>query len=339
MKQTPYSSWKIDTRHLAKLKSNSEVLTYLVELALLSPSSHNTQPWKFHIDPKNNLIQLECDPSRQLFISDPTKREFYISLGCAIATLEFAAESLGIKTNTTYDLKGNNIAKIKINYQKITANKDGLESIVNRRSNRLFYDKKSINSDSLKEIQKKNIGEADLFIVQDENDINFLADRTKKATLDIMSDKNFRNELGKWVRNNKTKKHDGMPGFVQGMPTPVSFVATKLIPNVNIAKGQAKKDASRVQHSAAVFLIMTSKQNPEAWLDAGRVYAFTTLTAQRNGISTAGVSASIIDQITSKEIITHFKLKETPVALIRAGYCSKKVKPSPRLTIEHVLAR
>lgn len=70
-----------------------EVLSY----AVLAPSSHNTQPWRFEVSA--GIINLFADRSRALPINDPYDRELAISCGCALMNLHVAAAHLAIDIN------------------------------------------------------------------------------------------------------------------------------------------------------------------------------------------------------------------------------------------------
>lgn len=64
-------------------------LGVLVEQAVLAPSSHNTQPWRFRVE--SGAIHLYADRLRALPVNDPDDRELTISCGCALMNLRVAA--------------------------------------------------------------------------------------------------------------------------------------------------------------------------------------------------------------------------------------------------------
>ena len=69
-----------------------ELLHHAVSRAILAPSIHNTQPWRFRIG--TNTIEIRADRDRRLRVLDPTGRQLMISLGCALfnARVALAAE-------------------------------------------------------------------------------------------------------------------------------------------------------------------------------------------------------------------------------------------------------
>jgi hypothetical protein len=169
-------------------------------------------------------------------------------------------------------------------------------------------------------------------------DIDFLADMTYEATAEIMSNLAFREELASWVRNNWTKQSDGMPGYTQGMPGPISLIAKFVIKkNQKVAISQAKKDSQRVKHSPMVGLICVSKNEPEDWLEAGRLYQKTCLLALKYAVKSSAVSAAVIATDTAQKISDHFALEYKPIALFRLGYKSGTVRSTPRLSVNDVI--
>ena len=59
-----------------------------LETAVLAPSVHNSQPWRFRVHPRG--IDVLVDRSRQLAVIDPGGRELLISVGAAVLNLRVA---------------------------------------------------------------------------------------------------------------------------------------------------------------------------------------------------------------------------------------------------------
>lgn len=65
---------------------------YLLSTAARAPSVHNSQPWRFRVNPGD--IEVFADPRRKLH-SDPLGREMLVSCGAALFGLRLAIRSLG----------------------------------------------------------------------------------------------------------------------------------------------------------------------------------------------------------------------------------------------------
>ena len=66
----------------------------LIQKSVRAPSSHNTQPWLFHVS--ESTISLYADRTRALPVNDPEDRELTISCGCALMNLRVAAAAEGL---------------------------------------------------------------------------------------------------------------------------------------------------------------------------------------------------------------------------------------------------
>jgi hypothetical protein len=74
--------------------TNTIILKKLLKSAILAPSGHNSQPWKFELNSQS--VKFFPDFSRVRIGVDPDNRELYLSLGAAVANFEVAAESQGL---------------------------------------------------------------------------------------------------------------------------------------------------------------------------------------------------------------------------------------------------
>jgi hypothetical protein len=70
-------------------------LVTAVEHALLAPSVHNTQPWRWRII--GDTIQLHADWNRHLIATDPGRRDLHISCGAALHHLLVALAAQGLE--------------------------------------------------------------------------------------------------------------------------------------------------------------------------------------------------------------------------------------------------
>lgn len=71
-----------------------------INYAILAPSGHNTQPWKFVVD--GNIIRMYPDFQRSLPVVDPDNHALYIGLGCALENLAISAKQDGLKSTVEY---------------------------------------------------------------------------------------------------------------------------------------------------------------------------------------------------------------------------------------------
>ena len=72
-----------------------QAMTDLVAAATMAPSMHNTQPWRFRLEPASQTIGLYADPARMLRLGDPDGRALHIACGAALFNLRLAAAVAG----------------------------------------------------------------------------------------------------------------------------------------------------------------------------------------------------------------------------------------------------
>jgi nitroreductase len=63
---------------------NAATLEKLISAAVAAPSIHNTQPWRFRLDPATSTVEVYAAPERALLHTDPDGRAVHISAGAAL---------------------------------------------------------------------------------------------------------------------------------------------------------------------------------------------------------------------------------------------------------------
>jgi len=76
-----------------------DVLHAAVEAAVMAPSSHNTQPWRFRIS--GSLLDVLLDPTRHLGVIDSDGRQQIQSCGCALYNARVAVRAMGYVDDVT----------------------------------------------------------------------------------------------------------------------------------------------------------------------------------------------------------------------------------------------
>lgn len=329
-----YQAWEVDIENLTKQKNRPDLLRYLINFAVLAPSSHNSQPWLFEI--KDDQILISANRNRSLPASDRNERQLYISLGCAITNICVAAEHAGFK------VKMENINPVTTSL-KIEEAKNGSQgglifSILTRANNRNPYEKKVPPQAFMKKIKEEAPEKFRIDFIEDASDKKNLADIAIRAGIAAMNDKKFRQELSEYVKSNITNSPVGMPGFGMGIPTPISLIAPTMLRYLNMNKVTAKKDLLLLtDYTPVIAIISCLDDNYNSWLAAGQYFEKIALEAEAEKIKTGVWAAPIQIEDYYKEIQTGLGIKERPLVFFRMGYTESIPHHSPRLVATTVI--
>jgi nitroreductase len=70
-------------------------LETLIAASVAAPSIHNTQPWRFRLDPDTVTLEIRAVVERGLPHIDPSGRALHVSVGCALFNLRIAVAHYG----------------------------------------------------------------------------------------------------------------------------------------------------------------------------------------------------------------------------------------------------
>src|SRR5260370_30957797 len=85
--------WTVRATDFPQEGSTTDKLRFLLNYAVLAPSSHNSQPWLFRLHGEE--VDLIADRTRALPVIDPHDRELLLSCGAALGMLRIALRSFG----------------------------------------------------------------------------------------------------------------------------------------------------------------------------------------------------------------------------------------------------
>ena len=71
------------------------IVEKLISAAVAAPSVHNTQPWRYRLDPDEATLEVLSVPERSLRHVDPRGRAMHVSVGAAVFNLRLAVRHAG----------------------------------------------------------------------------------------------------------------------------------------------------------------------------------------------------------------------------------------------------
>lgn len=334
-----YITWEIKERDFPYEGDIKSKINFLLGYAVLAPSTFNSQPWVCEIE--GDVVKVFLDLDKMPKISDKTGRFGLISIGCFIENFIIAASYFNIPTSLRYvsvDHKKNQlIAKIQVGTGNVLEYSHLFSYIVERATNRSLsknipIDKETIDFFKLQVTQNIKIVCLGLKHQADLKKISSFSDKQ------IWNDDDFKKEHVIWVRNNLTRKSDGMPGFGVGVPTIPSFLARPVILSNKFAAMQAKKNEAAI-NSTQNFVVVCSADNQQNWIQIGRLYEKISLYLTSKGM-VASPMGQFIEVEEGRKALSELVKDQTsllPQMLFRIGYPSTIVKHSPRKPVADIV--
>ena len=332
-----FRAWSINIDDFHKQPTEADKLRFLLNFAVLAPSSHNSQPWRFEVE--ENEIKIFLEPTRRLVDSDKNYRQAYISLGCAITNIVTAANYYGFSCSVECCLDQRDeylAARITITKSSASVVLDKNQfifSISKRVTNRNKYEDKTPPKSFMQEIKCFSADDLEICVITDQAQKGCLADIAIAAGITAMEDKKFRLELSQYVKSNITLLSVGMPAFGMGIPILVSFVAPTLIKYLNMNRLSRKSDEALLKRHTPVFVVIATREdNPINWIKTGQVYERIALFSTHEGLTTAMWAAPIQIGEYYREFQKILQTGFRPQAFFRLGYAGRETPHSPRLT-------
>jgi len=337
-----WDPWNIPESGFPRKGEPSDKLRFLLNYAILAPSSHNSQPWLFKV--VGETLELYADRTRALPVVDPEDRELVMSCGAALFNLRIAFRHYGYEAAVEILSDPRNpdlLARIAFGTEKAPTPDEQLlfESIPKRRTNRMPFEDRKVPEELLTDLQQAaKIEGAWLYVIKKEDERNKIADVIADADRTQMADGHFRRELAAWIHPNRTASHDGMPGFAHRLGSVTSALAPLVVRTFDIGKGQAARDRELAAGSPVLVLLGTERDTVQAWLSVGQALERVLLRARAENVWASFLDQPIeLPELRSKLLDT-LGLVGFPQFLLRLGY-GQEVKPTPRRTPGEVLVR
>jgi hypothetical protein len=312
-----YRAWYVRAADFPTAALPAEQLKYLVRYGVLAPSAHNTQPW--HFTRNGDTLLLRADPSRGLEAGDPTGRQLHLSLGAATATIESAARGFGYEAQVSYEAGTDMVVRITLDESADPPQPELLDAILQRRNDRRPYTSDAQTPQLLDAISAVRQGSARVILFKTKEQVEKIAALVGRGSRIASRDRNFRQELARLIRGPATRHFDGMPGATFGW-NPVQTVMIKLLmPLFDPGGPAARAIEAQVRATPAIGVVVADRDEPPAWLDAGRVAQGVALLATSRGHATSFYAAATEIGEMRSELNMLVASTEIPVLTLRVG--------------------
>lgn len=337
-KKNNYAAWNVRAKDFRDDWTNAEKLAFFARYAILAPSGHNTQPWKLKVAKDSLHLLLNKEHYLSIDGSGLVSVEPFVSLGTFLEAFCLAARGFGY-TVDAHTFPAKHIAATLTLGKPVAPEPELLDAIVHRVSNRNHFDTRAVDSAKLQALTEFAFSAVNTTVVTSREDIDFIAGETEVAITAIMNNPVYRQELSRWVRTNQTRKFDGMPGFTHGFGHVKSLLAKTAIKHAPAGGPQARKSGDLIRNSSALVIVRCSEDSKSAFLNAGRMYSRISILAQRDGLATSALGASVLDPQTRSNVKKHFGINDRPVFILRIGKAKTSSRHAPRWPLEKLLSR
>ncbi len=334
----PWLSYEAQANRVRDVFQLDQPQTELIRYATLAASGHNTQPWKFTLLPNVSVIEIHPDYARRLPSVDPSDRELWISLGCALENLRIAALAAGLSPTITYP---DTTDFISVQLSQDSRQKSPLfDAIPLRQNTRSEYDGQSLKSRE-RELIEAIEGEPGitLHFLFDPPGLGQLQELVSLGNLSQFADKAFLKELTSWIRFNKREalaSLDGLYAPCSGSPQVPRWLGRLFIESTTPQK-QAASDAKKLLSSSGAVVVSSANESKSDWVRTGQVYERLALTLTSRGLKSAFLNQPIeVPDVRTQLQSTLGLGSAQPQLLVRFGF-AESLSRSLRRPVEQVL--
>lgn len=293
----------------------------LVGHAILAPSSHNTQCWRFRLGPSH--IEILPDWGRRCPVVDPDDHHLFVSLGCALENLLQAASALGLRGEAHYRGEAGGSVMVTLDAGPM-ARSALFEAIATRQSTRGLYDGRPLSSIELRSLEAAGTGSGVQVVLLTERAVMervlALVVEGNRAQL---GDPAFMRELKHWVRFNARQARatgDGLFAACAGNPPLPAWLGRTLFERLVSVERENAKLVRQVRSSAGLAVFVSDVDTPTHWIEVGRAFERFALQATVLGVRTAHLNQPLEVPALRSELAAVLGLKRgRPDLLVRFG--------------------
>lgn len=323
-------------------------LSFLLRFAILAPSTHNTQPWRFEVGTLGeNEIRLHTDPARWLRVADADQRELHVSAGTALENLLIAAGHFGFSPQVKYNLQPQDdtqVATVRFikdgqtpigwgqtpsNWGQAPAHHKHLfDCIPARHTNHKPYDGRPIDAHVIETMHS--------YVIEDNLTLFTTSDNALKRKVDELmieadaqqfAEPAFRNELAHWIG-------EGVYG-ASWLMTKLAQVSTRY---VDQGKAHAQKDSDVLMRSPILAAIFTQDDTRKAQVQAGQVFERLHLLATYLGISVQPMNQVLQVPALKTKLAGVLPADGRAIQMIfRMGYAEPEIEHTPRRELSEMM--
>ncbi|HEU5260844.1 MAG TPA: nitroreductase family protein [Gemmatimonadales bacterium] len=329
------------TRELFAARSRTPAQLFAVlEYAVLAPSSHNTQPWRFRVT--TDALELFADRARALPAVDPCDRELVMSCGAALFHARIALRRFGFRDDVELfpdPAHQDFLARVRPAepYEPSDEERALFDAIPRRHTYRFAFESRPIPLQLVAELQEAASQEgAWLRILEGERVRGTVASLIMQGDRIQMADPEIRRELAAWTRPNSSRVTDGIPGNALGFGDLKAAAGPLVLRTFDLGRGQAARDRDLALASPVLAVLGSFAESPYDWVSTGQALARVLLRARIDGVCASFLNQPIEVPTLRTQLEALTGARRFPQLLLRLGY-GKDTAATPRRPLEDVL--
>ncbi|MEV6202933.1 nitroreductase family protein [Streptomyces sp. NPDC051771] len=271
------------------------LVTSLVEEAVLAPSMHNAQPWRFVHREASGTLELHGDPARGMPRQDPAHRALHIGCGAALFGLRVAAEHRGLRPEVRLLPDPEDpwhLADVRFGAPSAAGGDLGAlhPALARRHTSRFPFSEEPVPVELLDGLCAAARLEGCRLVVPGDWHTDTVMGLVHASELFEAADEAVRAEIAAWTRTGAAGEGtsaDGVPAYAFG---PRQYDVTAPVRDFGAAGRTPVRASARFEKTPQITLLGTAADTPESWLQAGQALHRVLLQATLDGLATSLMS-------------------------------------------------
>jgi len=308
-------------------------LREIVAAAILAPSSHNSQPWRFRL--AAHRIDLWADRTRALPVNDPDDRELLLSCGAALFNLRVASARHGLAASVVLQPDAAHpdlLARVALAPTPHEGPLAALfDAIARRRTVRTPFHADPPPPPVRQAMVAAASAEGARLDVLDD------AARRHAAALLVAEGDTLQWGHPEWRRELAAWMHPASAGDGLVVPRLAAPVARVMVSSIDLGDRVAARDRALVEHSPMLAVLGTPGESVLDWLRGGQALQHVLLVAAGFGLQASYFNQAVEVATLCRRLSRLLGHPGYPQLMLRFGAPLHDAAPAPRRPLDDVI--